>query len=232
MKILLDNKLLTATLAALHTNANYPLENLRSPFLKKIWKSTEDEDTITLTWANSIAVDCIAIGFTNADSVTAKLYNASNILLDTITVDPDEIMIYFTEVQGVRKIELEMEASTPLYVGSVGMGLAYAMLDPLSDWKPSKYNQSSKTRSADGQVQINKISPLRRIAFNFMTTDKGLFDEIEALVSNLAIPIFFDFTHLNHDFYLPYYADIEGSFEDPAKNDNQFSFSLTFLEAR
>jgi len=67
MKILFTNLLDTATLSAGGTSVNYPLANLKHPFLKKKFQQTvaisggsiSDADALTLTWTTDQVIDFV-----------------------------------------------------------------------------------------------------------------------------------------------------------------------------
>jgi hypothetical protein len=233
MKILFDNLAIIATLSSAHPNSNYPVDNVINPFLKKIYKSTEISDTITMSWTSDQIIDSCFVDLTNATSATLVLKNSSGSTLKTQAITPVDIAVYFDAVSGVRSATLTFShASDVVYLGAIGIGLAYTMPIPLSNWKKYPYDLSSKTSSLGGQVQTNKIAPLNKMIFNFKINDRDQYEEISELVGAVSAPVFFDFTNLNHIFCLPYYADIESGFESPDKSDNIFSFTLTFTEAR
>jgi hypothetical protein len=233
MKILLVNDILTATLSALHVSANYPVENIQSPFLKKIFKSTASADTITALWSADKTIDCIYLAHTNAVTISVKLYDSNNSLLKTISMTSADLGTNFTAITGVRKATIELTAtSDPVYIGAIGAGANYSMISPLSDFIPGSVDYSSTTRSSDGQVQINKISPLAQIVFNFITCDYALYETIRALIDAVSQPVFVDPFSLSHTTLAPFYSCIDGGFSNPGRDDRAYIFTLTFTEAR
>jgi hypothetical protein len=234
MKILFVNDLLTATLSALHADASYPVANLASVFLKKIFKSTQNTDSITLQWAADKIVSCVYAGFTNATAIQARLYNSSDTLLSTINLTASDPGLAFAAVATVRKavVDITSPGGTDAYLGSIGIGLAYTMPDPLADWTPGGLDNSTKIRSSDGQVLINKVPPLRALDLNFQVSTYEEYAAIKVLVEATSRPVFVDPFELAHTKYLPMYADLDGGFANPGKNDRRFNFSLNLVEAR
>jgi hypothetical protein len=234
MKILFSNLLLTSTPSALHPNGNYPVANLSHAFLKKIYKSTSNVDTITLDWATDQIINCLYCAFTNATTIQVKLYSSVGTLLKTIDLTAADPGATFAAVPYVRqaKIEITSPGGALAYLGSIGIGLAYTMPDPLANWKDGSLDNSTKTRSPDGQVLMNKVPPLRRFAANFKVTDYETYLAIKALVDAVSRPVFADVFELAHSKYLPLYCDIDGGFGNPDKGDREFTFSLNLLEAR
>jgi hypothetical protein len=234
MKILFSNLLLTvSTLSALHTNADYLVANLAHPFLKKIFKSAAASDSVTLTWATSQVINCIYLGFTNATTLVAYLYDVSDTLLSTIALTASDPGKSFAAVAGVRKAVITITVgSGVVYLGTIGIGAGYTMPDPIADWKDASLDNSARIRSPDGQSMMNKIPPLRLFASNFKVREYETYLAIKDLVDAVSHPVFADPFELAHDKYLPLYCDIDGGFGNPMKGDRQFTFSLNFLEAR
>jgi hypothetical protein len=234
MKILFENGALSATRSSLFPNGNYPLENIAHPFLKKIYKSTADEDTVTLEWTSAKVVNCVYIAFTNAQSIEARLYNADAVLLKIVSLSASDLGSTFLAVAGVRRATFSFVAPTDeyLYVGSIGIGESYAMPDPIADWKDGGLDNSVKGRSKDGQVWISKVPTLRQFGANFKVFSFEEHQEIKALVFALSRPVFVDLFETAHSKMPPLYCDIDGGFANPTKGERQFTFSLTFVEAR
>ena len=233
MKILFINDLLTATLSAANTNASYPVTNLAHVFLKKIYKSSSNVDVVSASWASDRVVNSCFIGFTNAGTAVLKLYNAAGALLSTKSINPTEGAAHFAAVSGVRIATLELTRTIgAIYLGGVGIGNAYTMPDPLADWKDGTLDSSTKTRSPSGQVLINKVQAMRQMDLNFNVADYAEFSEIKALVDAIDRPVYADVFESAHSKYLALYCDVDGGFGSPGKSDNEFTFSLSLVEAR
>jgi hypothetical protein len=234
MKILFDNVMLTATLAALHENANYPVENIQHVFLKKIFKSTQNTDTITATWAADQTVNCFYCAFYNATAIQARFYNAANGLLQTVNLTASDPGIGFTALTTVRKIEIDLTSAggTLAYLGAAGAGAAYTMPNPIADMGNGSTDNSTEDISPDGQVWMNKIPPLRKMELKFIIADTATYEAVKALIEARSRPIFIDLYSLAHSKYLPMYGIIAGGIQSPSTVGNVTTFSLNLMEAR
>lgn len=234
MKILFDNRLLAATLSCLHPNTSYPASNLADSFCRKVWKSTSGSDALTLLWASDQEVDSAFVEFTNAAAMRVQLYDVGDSVLYDGSLTTTNKALYFAAVSGVRKAVLTFSGvvSGVLRVGKVGIGTAYEMPDPKSDWTPGQKDLSNKVTSAGGQVLQDYVEPLLRIKFGFFVQTFALYKEIKALFAALARPVFVDFTSEDHSFYPVMYSDVDAGFSDPGRDDYVFTFSITFTEAR
>lgn len=76
MRILFDNKTKTASLISSDADPNYPVDNLKSPFLKKRFQATGSRAVVEMSWGTPISVDSIFIGYTNCHTVRVRLYLA------------------------------------------------------------------------------------------------------------------------------------------------------------
>ena len=248
MKILFTNLLDTATLTAGGSSVNYPLANLQHPFLKRKFQQLvalsggvmSDADALTLTWTTDQTIDFIAAGYTNATTLTLKLYDSADTLLDTQVFTSPGLGKSFTAVTGVRKAKVLMDNGTgdspmTLYLGGLGIGQGYAMPDPFHDWKDELLDNSFGEITIDGQVSAQYIEPLRVLRFSFITADRTIFAYILAQVKALG-----KYTPL---WILPFsdalatvpamYATIPGGVENQDRDDiYRYTFDLTLQEAR
>jgi len=249
MKILFTNLLDTATLSAGGTSVNYPLANLKHPFLKKKFQQTvaisggsiSDADALTLTWTTDQVIDFVAVGFTNAKTLTLKLYNSANTLISSQVFTYPALGKSFPAISGVRKVKLLMHNGTSdnpmtLYLGSLGIGLGYAMPNPRYDWENGLKDNSFGVTTIDGQVSGQYVEPLRSLRFSFVTHDQDIVLYILSQVKNLG-----KFTPL---WVLPFsgvlatfpaiYATIPEGLENTSFDEDrrQYNFDLTFQEAR
>jgi len=246
MKILFDNLLPLANFSALGASVNYPLTNLSHPFLKKKFQQTvdgssgmPDASALTLTWAVDHTIDAIVCGYSNAKLFTLKLYDSGSTLLYTKTFTDAEMGATFTAVPAVRSAKLLLDTnigSNPMtvYLGGLGIGLATACPDPLYDWKPEYVDNSFGVASLDGQTQGQYIDPLRDSGFKFTTPYKTVLDAIQAGVNNLGkfgkvfvIPFTGAMASVK-----PIYCTIPDGVESVGRDGLNYTFGLTFLEAR
>jgi hypothetical protein len=196
VKVLFDNIALAATLAAGSASPNYPVENIVDHILKKRFQSTLTSDTITLTWATDQTIDCCFAEHTNAKSFIITLYDSADVVLYRQRFSPDAKGIHFAAVSGVRKATLSLynivAGETYVYLGALGLGQAYTMPDPVADWNPTPQDNSSRRESPDGQVEIQKVPRLRKLALAFRVFTMELFFYIESLIGEIVRPIFID----------------------------------------
>lgn len=246
MKILFDNLLPLANLSALGVSVNYPLANLNHPFLKKKFQQTvdgssgmPDASALTLTWAADHTVDTIVAGYSNAKLFTLKLYDSGNTLLYTKTFTDVEMGATFTAVPGVRSAKLLLDTdigSNPMtvYLGGLGIGVAMACPDPLYDWTPGYVDNSFGVSSLDGQTQGQYIDPLRSHGFRFTTPYKTVLDAIQSGVNTLGkygTVFVIPFTGAMAS-VPPIYCTIPDGVESVGRDNLNYVFGLTFLEAR
>lgn len=196
-----------------------------------------DADALTLVWTTDQTIDMIAVGYTNAETLTLKLYDSADTLLDTQTFTSAEYGKSFTAVSGVRKAKLLMhDGSTDnpmtLYLGGLGIGQGYTMPDPFAEWEPGMIDNSFGERTPDGQVLGQYIEPLRSLSYSFEVEDKETFDEIYnlvALVGKLA-PVWIAPFESNLAYEKALYATLE--YVPGKRGRRSFPFTLTFQEAR
>lgn len=249
MKILVTNLLDTATLTAGGTSVNYPLANLNHPFLKKKFQQTvaisggsmSDADALTLAWTTDQIIDMIAVGYTNAETLTLKLYDSADTLLDTQVFTAPSLGASFAAVTGVRKAKLLMhDGSTDnpmtLYLGGLGIGQGYTMPDPVFDWRNDLTDNSFGEITVDGQVSGQYVEPLRTLRFSFVTNDRTVFLYILSLVKDFGkyVPLWLlPFTGTALATVPALYATIPNGIENQGRDAQyRYTFTLTFQEAR
>jgi len=230
MKALFYNLAWEASLGMIHADPLYPVTNIRHAFLKKVCKSTENTDTIEMSFAADRSIDSIYIGYTNAISIHAELYNASSTLLYECDVPIATLAINFPIVSGVRSVYFEIQALTDIYIGAIGIGIAYEMPSPVHDWVPNFIDNSNESVSSDGQYLKNYVSPLAKYEMNFVVKGIDTFNEIRSLILSIERPIFIDLFEERRETVKPLYGII--SMKPNAKSYNTFRFSLTITEAR
>jgi len=233
MKVLFDNKLLTATLSAVNASPNYPASNLAHQILKKRYQSVASADTIVAEWAAAVVVNCVYLGYTNAETIEVRLYDAASALLSTITIIPADLASHFATIADVRKMEIDVEvAAGSVYVGGVGVGQEYTMPDPRNDWTDAPLDNSTVETSRDGQVFANRIAPLRQIPLSFFSVGFASFRELRDLITpvNRAIPVWLDPFEDWHDEMPPLYGAME--LGKVTKRDHVIDFTLNITEAR
>lgn len=235
MKVLFNNLVKDATITALSENANYPAENLASQFLKLKYKSTGINDTITVTFDDSVSASCFFYSYTNASSMTVKLYSSSSVLLDTITVDCtySSGAEYFTQYNNVRwfTIEAACPATEDLYIGGIALGLATDFPYPNGTFAKQISDNSSSDSSTDGQTSNQYIEPLTGYVLQFEGVERTTYHTLFELFKQVGSGhIWIDIAEDNHLVYQPLYCTTK-LIESPSREET-ISFKVTFLEAR
>jgi hypothetical protein len=234
MKILFDNLMLISTLSAASPNDSYPLANLKHSFLKKIYKSTTNYDIITMTWDEDQTIDCCYVGHTNAKSFMLSLYDENSTLLYSKRFSSDAMGVNFTAVAGVRSATLYLcnFLETTIYLGSIGVGINYAMPDPIADWSPDSLDNSTRVSSSDGQILINKIPKLQKIGLNFRIFTYLLFQTIKSYIDDIDQPVFIDCFEKSHGALAPIalydnsaMADVPGIPDNAAETTYKSNFA-------
>ena len=211
MKILFDNKILDATISALYDSTTYPAENLKSVFLHQKFQSTENNDTLTVTFDDNVSVDSFFWGFTNMTAMEVRFYDDTDTLLERIYFSGgdvahyygyptenyygyddyyygyfdrignkiyDPVSWYLSETLSVKKIEIELEADSSVYLGGIGVGLAESFNLPSNEWTDDFDDKSIVSESDKGQVLQEYVKPYRVYDFNFPVNTR---DEVLAI---------------------------------------------------
>jgi hypothetical protein len=230
MRILPDNLAIVATLTALHTNLNYPESNLKHEWLTKIWKSTENDDTITVTFPEDQIIDCIYLGFTNSPIATVRLYSAAAVLLSTKVIDTTVAGTVFSAISGVRSIQIDLSFSVPVFLGGIGTGRTYTMPDPLNGVVKDFDDNTKIVRSDGGQVLMNKKAWLRSVPLSFVVLDLDQYNEIYAILADVDRPIWIDIYEERKNLINPIYGVMTMS--KPSQSWKVWKFDAQVLEAR
>ena len=230
MRVLADNKALGSTISALHTDLNYPESNLKHEWLKKIWRSTANSDTLTFLFSSDQEIDCIYVGFTNATAITARMYSVTDTLLSTKVILASTNGTAFTTVSGVRYIEIALAASSPVVMGNVGTGKTYTMPDPMNGVVKGFADNTKVMVSDDGQVLMNKKNWLRSVPLKFTVIDLDQYNTIYALLADIDRPIWVDVYEETKNFINPIYGVV--TMGKPSQSWKKWVFNIDVLEAR
>lgn len=95
MRILFDNILKDAHLVSLTAEDAYPVRNLRSQFLRQIYRSSGSQDTIYLTFDNDQRIDSMFWGFTNASRLMIGLYDEGGSMIDVVYLEGQNVGHYY-----------------------------------------------------------------------------------------------------------------------------------------
>jgi hypothetical protein len=130
MNVLFDNKILNATLSASNENANFPIDNLKSDFLRERFQSTDASDTITVTFDNVTSLDCLFWGYTNMTSMTVVLKDDLGNTIDTIYFSGGDVAHYYGYDSGYY-------GYTDYYYGYFDRLAGETVYDPVSWYFPT-----------------------------------------------------------------------------------------------
>lgn len=241
MIFLFKNELLDATITSLYANTNYPVSNVQSPFLYKKYKANTYNDTLTITLPRNITIDCFFYGYSNATSMTVRLYDNTSTLLKTITVDCTGSTrqlksgsAYFDPLT-VRIIEIDTACPVieDLYIGGLAAGTGLYDMLPLINFDKSFSDPSSKDSSDYGQVSYQYVPSLLVYSLSF----QGIKRELYHTLVNAFLPagsgfIWADITEDNHTVYQPIYCTTDFINSPERGGASILSFQIKLTEAR
>lgn len=236
MKILFDNKVVGSTITSLNENANYPAENLSDEMLWKRYQAIRDTDTITILFDLSLSIDCFFYSYNNVSTMVVKFYDIYDTLLYTETISTvyDSDAIYFTEVEDVSYIKIDVTTSyTNAYCGGMAFGLSEDFGNVFSVWEDIPIDNSIVNDSDSFQSLQNYTEPADGYNFSFydLTNDEKLYFQDLYKSKGIGGKIWADPFEDNHDYMTPLYATIR-SVIAPIKNGRRFNISLKIREAR
>lgn len=230
MKVLTQNYTDIATLSATNIDANYPLANLKHPFMKKIWKGTTSSESVTIDFGYARSVNSVYIGLTNANVLSVTLYNEYDSVLYTTGINATSKRATFATVVGVRYAIVYFTATDVVYCGNIGVGFAHTMPDPLNDVLKGYKDNSRRVETDDGQVMIHKSAWLRTIEPSFYVESRDDYNMWYGLFADIERPIWVDPFENTVDAINPIYGVVE--FVPDSKDDRIYNFHLNITEAR
>lgn len=227
MRIQWDNLLGRAdAISATNADPNYPVSNLYGNTHLTQFMSTTHSTKITATYTEDESVSCISAGNHNISSMILTLRNAADAILFTETYSNSdfiwtsstgEIYIfdiqYFSKVDGVRKIEIEISnPMVPIEVGGISIGdylqfptIAISPSMPLSVTGGNKKTRGGVLFDIPG-ILLSKFS----VTFPVVYLDMS--DRIDIFFSNVrtGISVILD-SYENLDEYRPYLANVSSA---------------------
>ena len=158
MRILYDNLLESATLAATNEDANYPVENIHNNSLKIRFQADTNSTVITATLASASTVSTFAFGNHNISTVAVQLtdsvaatttynYTASDLQFSS---DNKKAIIYETAVSDIVEIEYTITSAVATYVGGLYAGQYLQMPEFAINPKIGKKSTGSTQKSRGG----------------------------------------------------------------------------------
>lgn len=191
MIIAYDNLLKTATLSATSENTNYPLENLYHAWKRKLYQAVDGVSTTTITveFGEDEVINSFFINYHNCTSVIVRLYNSSDVLLDTWEVLNDR----HHETVTAYYAEIELSAPTTVYVGTIFLGSSLEF-NKQADQDIPLNSTSVQTFSSDYQVAGREGSILRSgsITIPMLSATERLQMEVFFYEVGLLTPFFMD----------------------------------------
>jgi len=231
MRVLFNNLIYDATLTATYADGNYPVTNLIASAVKKIYKSTEVSDMITIIFDDAQTIDSCFVGYTNATNIVLSLYDSDSNLQYSTYISTDKLGKVFTPVGCVSYATLTFTSSDTLYVGTIGIGESYTMPDPDDGIVAKPIDNSTREFSTGGQLFINRV-PIRK---TFDTTISNIlvddYNAIFALWANLEHPVWVDVYEETSGIINPIFADVVMG-EDPTQSWKRYALTLTFTEVK
>lgn len=237
MRILFNNEVKNATITALTPNSNYSAPNLQSQFLRLKYKSLGISDTITVQFADNISANSFFYGYSNAVSMTIKIYSNASVLLETVAVDctHDNGSAFFTRHDNVRYFTIEATsiATEDLYIGGIGFGISIDFPKPTATFDISLIDKAGKSNSGEGQTSYRYIEPIKKYDLSFEKVKRiPTFHDIVELFRDVGSGhIWIDITEQDHSVYKPMYCTTE-LYDKPNSEMHLVSFSINFTEAR
>ena len=208
MIVLFNNLIYDSTISSDTVDANYPVTNLQNDEPSKIYKANQASAVITLTLADISTINCLYLANTNATGASLGLYNASNTLLDTQTVDVDRGGACFTSVTDVSYMILTLSGSDTIYLGCIGTGAKYQMPNPLNDVLPLPIDNTTRKISPSGTGFFNRVPIQISLSTNFANITRTLYNEIFNLWASLAHPVWVDVREDYDGIINPMFADM------------------------
>lgn len=235
MKILFDNVVIGSTITSPYESLNYPADNLQDEILRRRYQSSRDIDTITIAFEDEADVSCFFWAFTNATQMILRLYNFSDELIFSQTIDdPDQLSVIYFDRNYAASAEIDITGSTTgVYLGGVGLGEEVTFPDPDYEWPENYTDNSVLSSSKEGQTLQNYVEPLRVHQFNFSDLTRNEMNAIKELYESVGIgyQLWFDFFEDDHDFIGPMYGFFSEPIQ-PKKNGRRYNFTITVREAR
>lgn len=234
MRGLFIDRLRASTVSSSLATLNYPVANIIHPFFNKRFQSPQTSGTIRFDLASSYSINCFFFGGHTLNGLTIKLYSGASLVHTEVVSSFDDIgVVYFSTVNSVTRIDIDITSATALKLSSAGAGVYLQLPDPNSNWGVSYEDNSVVSESPDGQTMRSQVLPLREYSFDF--TDMPLSTRLELDNAYLAIgvgyPFFMDFFEGNRDVLAPAYVKLAEAPSFP-KNVTTYTTNFRLKEAR
>ena len=235
MRILFDNLFRNSSFSSTNGSLNYPASNLAHPFLRRRFQSISTSSVITASFTTDQTFDSFYYGFFNLTSLSVEFKNSIGTVLRTINItSPEDIGAeHFSQTGSVRSVDITVSGPSGFYLGGIGGGLSYQMIEPVAAYDPSFDDNSSFAESPQGQTLQNFITPLRELEFSFRDVTGTIYQEVSERYKSVGVglPLWIDLFEDNRDKEPPLYGKIISSPSFPYA-DLRHAFTLSFREAR
>ena len=231
MRILFDNLIFDATLTADSVDANYPLTNLQNESCKKIYKATATSVVITVTLKAVSTVNCFYFGYTNATAVTLALYNASDVLLKTVTLNASHGGATFATTYTVSYAKLTLAGADIIYMGIIGIGNNYKMPDPYNDVILKPIDNSKRKYSGDGQKYVNYVNILHQMHITYKMKTLDIYTAVMAKWEVLRHSAWVEPYEENTGIINPMFCEITMD-DSPEQSDRLYTWKHNYREVR
>lgn len=231
MRILFNDLIYNATLAADTADGNYPVTNLQSDFQAKLYKATQASAVITMTLPSVSTINCCYFGLTNATSAVLTLYSSGNVLLGTVTLDVSRGGKSFASVSSVAYAKLTLAGSATIYLGNIGIGYNYTMPEPDAGIVLTPIDNNSYDYSDYGQSYVNYIDTCYQIEPQYSRVDVDKYNAITLLVDSLRHPAWVDPYEENTGIINPMWCQIIKDTE-PSQLGRLYTFTHTYRQVK
>ena len=235
MKTLFDKLVKTSTITSVQEDVSYPAANLAHQFARVYYKATSFDDVITVMFDDQHSVNSFFFTYSNAASMTVRLYKWDGTLLVTKVCDCtyDSGAEYFDAVTARwATITAASSVSDDLRIGSVEFGEAVDFPLPSANFVPMLESKSTMEESDQGQVSFQYVEPRMKFGTKYQGVLKadylGLIEMFKEVDRG---HIWIDITEEDHGVYRPLYC-VSNLIESGERNSERVTFSLTFTEAR
>lgn len=234
MRGLFVDRLRTATVSSSLATLNYPVSNIIHPFFTKRFQSPQTSGTIRFDLASSYSFNCFFFGGHSLNGLSIKFYSGASLIHTEVVTTFDDIGVaYFTQVNSITRIDIDIASASALKLSCAGAGVYLQLPDPNANWPVDYEDNSVVAESPDGQTMRSQVAPLRKYSFDF--TDMPIATRLDLDNAYRAVgigyPFFMDFFEGNRSVLAPAYVKISDAPSFP-KNVITYTTTLKLKEAR
>jgi hypothetical protein len=238
MKVLFTNAAESATISATSVNTAYPISNIVHQFLRKVFKAAASSTTINIVFSAATLINCLYFGYHNLTSLVITLKNAGGVTIYTTTIsNPEDVFaLHLGSVYSVSSISIvaTCASGSVVRIGGIACGTELTFPDPDSTSTYTHTDNSSSSSSPGGQILTNNFAPLRKETYTFTSISGDEFNSINLAYETIGIGahIWADFYESSHAPRTPMYCVITDTPSFDREEQNKYTGSITFQEAR